>query len=118
MTDSAGRQGIFAQAAECLRSLSQYRTSAARAVVSGPASESMAVKLLELANKLDATDGAGLRVKFSASDRAVLMEALSAMEPLVDRPQTSDVSPREMIEREHCAGRLRSVIELLREPQP
>jgi hypothetical protein len=113
MTDSVARDRVFAQAAECLRSLAQFRTGNVRALVSGPASESVSVKLLDLATKLDASEVAGSTETFSASERALLMEAFTSMAPLINHAQAFDVSRREMRELEGCAENFRSVIELI-----
>jgi hypothetical protein len=104
---------IFAEVADCLRSLSQYRTNSAHDFPTGPTSESMAVKLLDLAKKLEKAEGAAMSRKISSSDRALLMEALSALAPLLDHPQTVDVAPLEGIERKRCTENIQIAIERL-----
>jgi hypothetical protein len=96
-----------------LRSLSQYGTNSAHDVPTGPTSEFMAVRLLDLAKKLEETDGAAMIRNISASDRALLMEALSAMSPLIKHAQTVDVTPLEAMERERCTDNFQAAVELL-----
>jgi hypothetical protein len=69
----------------------------------------MADKLLELANRLDEAEGE-MSLQFLASERAVLMEALSSMAPLLDLSAKLEVSPREIPEPERCAGTLQELI--------
>jgi hypothetical protein len=107
MTDSAARHKIFADAADCLRSLSRYQTTEAQDL--GP-------KMLDLANKLEAATGAGLRLKFSSSDRALLMETLSALAPLIGHAGRASVGPHEIMERKQCAANLESVVALIGAP--
>jgi hypothetical protein len=73
----------------------------------------MAVRLLDLAKKLEETEGAAMSGKISASDRALLMEALNAMAPLVNHAQAMDVTPLEAIERKRCTDHLKAAIALL-----
>jgi hypothetical protein len=113
MTDNSPRHTLFAEVADCLRSLSQYGTNSAHDVPTGPTSEFMAVRLLDLAKKLEETDGAAMIRNISASDRALLMEALSAMSPLIKHAQTVDVTPLEAMERERCTDNFQAAVELL-----
>ena len=111
MREKPARKEFFSDTADCLRSLAQFRTNAAHALMNGPASEIMAVKLLDLAKKLDETDAAGVKLKVCSSERALLMEAFTTMAPLLEPTQTHDVSPREMAERQRCSDTIRSILE-------
>jgi hypothetical protein len=77
----------------------------------------MAVRLLDLAKQLEETEGAAMSRKISASDRALLMEALSAMAPLIDRAQTVDVTPLEAMEGKRCTDSFQAAVELLGAPK-
>jgi hypothetical protein len=114
MTDSTARHRTIAQAAECLRALAEYRTNSAHDFPSGPVSESMAVQFLDLAQKLEESDGAALKV--SSADRALLMETLSAVAPLVDHSGTVDVSALDLTELRRCKDGVQGLIELLGGP--
>jgi hypothetical protein len=73
----------------------------------------MAVKLLDLAAKLDGAEAGGVIHKLSPSERALLMEALSAIAPLLDHASALDVSPEDMAERRRCAEYFQSAIDLI-----
>jgi hypothetical protein len=69
----------------------------------------MAENLLELAKKLNQAQG-GMSLQFLPSERALLMQALSSLAPLLDLSLEREVSPREMPEPERCARSLQELI--------
>ena len=66
-----------------------------------------------MAKKLEETEGAAMIRNISASDRALLMEALSAMAPLVEHVQLVDVPPLEAMERKRCTDNFQAAVALL-----
>ena len=73
----------------------------------------MTLRLLALARKPEETEGAAMSRNILASDRALLMEALSALAPLIQHAQTLEVTSLKAIERKRCTEHFQAGIELL-----